>query len=154
MKKLVFTLALVSFGTFAMAQKQRTPEQVAKMENRKAEMQEKRAIKQEAHFAKMKTDLNLNDAQVSKIRSIQAEMRSTRQDEMKNRKEMHKKSGVKMKAKREQMHNEMKTILTPDQFKQWETQKMAERKNRRSKMQEPKGEMKKMRMNKKNATNS
>ena len=151
MKKVVLTLALVGFGTFAMAQTQRTPEQIAKMETRKVEMQQKRAANQEAHFAKMKTDLNLNDTQVAKIRSMQTEMKSTRQEEMKNRKEMNKESATKMKAKREMMNNEMKTILTPDQFKKWEMQKMADQKERKSKMQNRKGKMQKMRMHKNDA---
>ena len=149
MKKLVFTLALVGFGTFAIAQQQRTPEQVAKMESRKAEMQEKRAEKQEAHFAKMRTDLNLNDAQVAKIRSMQGEMKTTRQAEMGKRQEMNKESAAKMKAKREMMNSEMKNILTPDQYKQWEAQKIANQKDRKSKMQNRKGNMQKKRMNKK-----
>ena len=151
MKKVVLTLALVGFGTFAMAQTQRTPEQIAKMETRKAEMQEKMAAKQEAHLAKMKTDFNLNDSQVAKIRDMHAEMKSTRQAEMSKRKEMNKESAAKMKAKREVMNNEMKTILTPDQFKKWEIQKMADQKERKSKMQNRKGKMQKMRMHKNDA---
>ena len=40
MKKLVFALALVGFSSLAMAQTKKSPEQKAKMETKKAEMQE------------------------------------------------------------------------------------------------------------------
>lgn len=48
---------------------------------------------------------------------------------MKKNKEMRKESSAKMKEKRQMMDNDMKTILTPDQYKKWEAQK-AERKDK------------------------
>lgn len=153
MKKLVFTLALVGFSTVAIAQRN-SPEEIAAMKNRKMEMQEKRAEKQSEHLAKMKADLNLNDAQVAKIQTMHAEMKSARQEEMKQRKEMKKQSAMKMKAKREMMNNEMKTILSPDQYKKWEAQKMANQDKRKAKMQERKGKIKNRKLQKRAGVNS
>lgn len=72
MKKLVLSLAFLSVASFATAQQnqQRKP----KTEAEKAEMQAKRAEKQNEHLAKMKADLNLSDAQVAKIKAKQTEM--------------------------------------------------------------------------------
>lgn len=154
MKKVLFALAIVGFSTAAIAQTQRTPEQTSKFDAKKAEMQKKRAVKQEAHFAKMKSDLNLNDAQVTKIRAMQAEMKSNYVADKQKHMEMKKVAGANKKAKKEAMTTEMKTILSPEQYQKWDAQRMANQEKRKAKMQDRKGKMKQMKMERRNATAS
>lgn len=120
MKKLVFSLALVTIGTFAMAQ--HSP--MKKMD--KADMQQKK----EARMQEMKQQLGLSDAQVAKLNALQEKKSAERLQA--HTKQMEAKK-ADMKAKREQADNDLKQILTPEQYTKWQTirkQKMEERKTK------------------------
>ncbi|WP_313028980.1 hypothetical protein [Soonwooa sp.] len=123
MKKLILSAAFVVLGSFAFAQ-QTTP--TAKKENFEAKQQER--------LAKMKTDLNLTDAQVVKIKELHEKKRAAKMDQMKEQRQ-------EMKLKMEKNNEDMKQILTPDQYTKWQEmkkQKMAEHKGMRKEKMEMK----------------
>ncbi len=98
-------MAFVGLGTFAMAQE--TPSSTTKMNE--GDMKQNMEMRQQKQLDKMKTDLNLNDDQVIKIKAMQQERQSKmaayRDAKMKNEKD----------AK-----DKMKQILTPEQYAKWE----------------------------------
>lgn len=123
MKKLILSVAFVVVGSFAFAQ-QTTP--TAKKENFEAKQQER--------LAKMKTDLNLTDAQVVKIKELHEKKRAVKMDQMKEQRQ-------EMKLKMEKNNEDMKQILRPDQYTKWQEmkkQKMAEHKGMRKEKMEMK----------------
>ena len=113
MKKLIFAVALASFGTLAMAQ------QVP------ANKENKRLEKQERHLEKMQKDLGLNDAQVAKIKDLR------NREMMQNKSEgQNLKSG--RKARMESRDAEMKNILSTEQYGKWK----AEREEKKAEIKE------------------
>lgn len=112
-----------------------TPEQKDKIAQGRKDMHEKRERMGEKRMDKMKTDLNLTDAQVDKIK----EQRKNSMEKMKDIRENSSLSQDQKKEKfmelRKSSHENMSTILTADQLKKWEEQKhsrMNEWKNKRN----------------------
>ena len=114
MKKLILSAAFVAVGTFAMAQQTTNMQKMdpAKMEQKRAD-----------HLKKMKSDLDLSDAQVKQIMTLQeARMAERKQNAPKIQAERKAKM-EEMKARRMQNEAEMKKILTPAQYQKWEASK-------------------------------
>ena len=111
MKKLVLSVALVAMGTFAMAQQN---QRMQKMDP--AKMEQKRAD----HMKQMQMDLNLSEAQVSKIKVLQDQRMAERKENAPQMQAERKAKIDQMKAKRDQNEAEMKNILTPAQYQKWE----------------------------------
>ena len=120
MKKLVLSVALVAVGTFAMAQQN---QRMQKMDP--AKMEQKRAD----HMKQMQIDLNLSEAQVTKIKVLQDQRMAERKENAPQMQAERKAKMDQMKAKRDQNEAEMKNILTPEQYQKWEAM-------RKEKMQE------------------
>ena len=114
MKKLVLSVALVAMGTFAMAQQN---QRMQKMDP--ARMEQKRAD----HMKQMQTDLNLSEAQVTKIKVLQDQRMAERKENAPQMQAERKAKMDQMKAKRDQNEAEMKNILTPAQYQKWEAMK-------------------------------
>lgn len=114
MKKLLFSAALIATGTFAMAQ------QNMKMEKKDpAQMEQMRAER----MKKMQTDLNLTDAQLTKIRSLHEKQQAERVAKLPEMQAERQAKREAMQAKRTQYQNDMKQILTPEQYTKWQAQK-------------------------------
>ena len=124
MKKLVLSVALVAVGTFAMAQQN---QRMQKMDP--AKMEQKRAD----HMKQMQIDLNLSEAQVTKIKVLQDQRMAERKENAPQMQAERKAKMDQMKAKRDQNEAEMKNILTPAQYQKWEAMKK-ERMQERGKM--------------------
>lgn len=124
MKKLVLSVALVAMGTFAMAQQNQRMQKKdpAKMEQKRAD-----------HMKQMQMDLNLSQAQVSKIKVLQDQRMAERKENAPQMQAERKAKMDQMKAKRDQNEAEMKNILTPAQYQKWEAMKK-ERMQERGKM--------------------
>ncbi len=114
MKKLVLSVALVAVGTFAMAQQN---QRMQKMDP--AKMEQKRAD----HMKQMQMDLNLSEAQVSKIKVLHDQRMAERKENAPQMQAERKAKMDQMKAKRDQNEAEMKNILTPAQYQKWEAMK-------------------------------
>lgn len=114
MKKLVLSVALVAVGTFSMAQQN---QKMQKMDP--AKMEQKRAD----HMKQMQTDLNLSEAQVTKIKALQDRRMAERRENAPQMQAERKAKMEQMKMKRDQNQAEMKNILTPVQYQKWETMK-------------------------------
>lgn len=114
MKKLVLSVALVAVGTFAMAQQN---QRMQKMDP--AKMEQKRAD----HMKQMQIDLNLSEAQVTKIKVLQDQRMAERKENAPQMQTERKARMDQMKAKRDQNEAEMKNILTPAQYQKWEAMK-------------------------------
>lgn len=113
MRKLVLSVVLLAVGTFAMAQNQK----MQKMDP--AQMEQKRAD----HMKQMQAELNLSDAQVTKIKALQDRRMAERKKNAPQMQAERKAKMEQMKAKRDQNNAEMKQILTPEQYQKWETSK-------------------------------
>lgn len=113
MRKLVLSVVLLAVGTFAMAQNQK----MQKMDP--AQMEQKRAD----HMKQMQSELNLSDAQVTKIKALQDRRMAERKKNAPQMQAERKAKMEQMKAKRDQNNAEMKQILTPEQYQKWETSK-------------------------------
>lgn len=119
MKKIILSTAFLVLGTFAFSQ------QATKMD-KKVDFQ----AKQQERLAKMKTEYNLSDTQVAQIKTLQDKKMEARKADMKIEKSEKRQE---MKAKMDQNDQDMKNILTSDQYKKWQDnkqQKMAERKEK------------------------
>lgn len=114
MKKLVLSVALVAVGTFAMAQQN---QRMQKMDPAKLEQKRADQMKQ------MQMDLNLSEAQVSKIKVLQDQRMAERKENAPQMQAERKAKMDQMKAKRDQNEAEMKNILTPAQYQKWEAMK-------------------------------
>ena len=152
MKKLIFGIALIGMGGFAMAQQtQPTAQQKAEREARRMEMQQKNTERRAQHLEQIKQELNLSDAQMTKLRAMQDRKAAERKGEMQKNQEMRKEKMAMMKEKRQQHNNEMKQILTPEQFQKWEANRKAKMQERKEKFQDRKdvNGMEKRKMHKK-----
>ncbi|MBU8882672.1 hypothetical protein CBW16_08020 [Flavobacteriaceae bacterium JJC] len=133
MKKIVLSAAFAIMGTFAMAQ------QTPMMQHKDpAQMEQKRAEK----LKMMKTELNLTDAQVAKIKALQDKKMEEMKQNAPQRQAERKAKMEAMKAKREQWKAEMKEILTPAQYAKWEAKQKEKMQDKRQNMQHR--QMKKM----------
>ncbi len=135
MKKFIIA-ALISVGTYAVAQQTPSiPERKAMMEQKKAEMEKTRAIKQQQHLAEMQKNLNLNEQQMEKIRAMQHRQMEERKVQLQKNREMEKDRMQTMKLKHQQREAEMKSILTPEQFAKWQENRQEMMAQRKAKMQ-------------------
>ncbi|MBW8361522.1 MAG: hypothetical protein K0M56_04970 [Kaistella sp.] len=139
MKKLVLSLVLVGFGSFAMAQV--TPAQKEKMQQRRVEMMKNQEQKRAQHLANLQKELNLNQSQVNQIHAIQERHQAERKVAMQRNQEMRKQKMEGMKQNMQQMDNEMRKILTPDQYTKWQAKKQQKMQDRKSKMKKNKMHM-------------
>ena len=114
MRKLILSVAFVAVGTFAMAQQN---QRMQKMDP--AKMEQKRAD----HMKQMQTDLNLSEAQVTKIKVLQDQRMAERKENAPQIQAERKAKMDQMKMKRDQNQAEMKNILTPAQYQKWEAMK-------------------------------
>ena len=110
MKKLILSAAFMALGTFAMAQQA----QSSTMQSKRGDMKQNMEMRQQKQLDKMKTDLNLSDDQVMKIKAMQQD----RMQEMKNN--MAASKDAKM-ANHKNAKEQMKQILTPEQYTKWES---------------------------------
>lgn len=132
MKKLIVALAFIGMGSFAMAQ-QTVPQD--KKINRE-EMKQKMEQKEEARISEMQKELNLNQSQVSQIKDLQAKRKVEMKTEFEKNSELRQQRKEKMKAHKMQMENDMKKILSPEQFEKWQVNKKAKMEQRRAMMKE------------------
>ena len=132
MKKLVLSVAMIAFGTFAMAQQNKM---MHKMDP--AQMEQKRAEK----LKMMQTELNLSDAQVAKIKTLQDSKMAERSANAPKMQAERKAKMEKMKVKREEWKSEMKLILTPDQYMKWEKKNAEKMQKRGDKMMKKSNKM-------------
>jgi len=132
MKKLVLSAALIGLGSFVMAQ-QITPKD-KKMN--KEEMEQKMQEKQENRLAEMQKELNLNQNQVAKIKDLQEKRMAEMKRNFEKSKEQRQAKMQEMKAKRQEMDNDMKKILSPEQYDKWQAGKKAKMEQRRAMMKE------------------
>lgn len=121
MKRLVLAV-FIGLGSFAMAQQASplTPQQ-------KEERQAKRAEMHNERMAQMKQELGLSDSQVTQINALQ----DKRKAEMKLKMEAQK---AERKAKNKAADDEMRKILSPDQYAKWQANKKAKMDNRKEMM--------------------
>lgn len=134
MKKLVLA-AFIGLGSFAMAQQSTplTPQQ-------KEERQAKRAEMHQQRMNEMKQELGLSDSQVAQINALQ----DRRKAEMKTKMDAQK---ADRKAKNQAADDEMRKILSPDQYTKWQAsrkEKMEKRKEMMKNKGMDKGGMKKI----------
>lgn len=125
MKKLLLSMAIFGLGTFAMAQQKQGMDRAQKAE--KMESMEVRHAKQ---VEKMKTELNLTNAQVAKINALHAKGQAERNV----KKQSSEAKKAMMMEKRAKADNEMKQILTPAQFTKWEQNRKKNMEMRKNKM--------------------
>ncbi|WP_312075319.1 hypothetical protein [Chryseobacterium sp.] len=135
MKKLILSIALVGFGSLAMAQQTYTPEQ---KEAKRAEMQQKMQQREKDHLDKMQKDLNLSKDQVVKVQELHDKRKAERKAEFEKNKDMRMAKMKEMKDRRAQMDNEMKSILNPEQYKKWEADRNAKMEQRKMAMKDRK----------------
>lgn len=122
MKKVVLSAVLLSLGTFAFAQQ--TPEN---REMKRQQMQQKMEMHQQQRLNEMKTQLNLTDDQVMRLKKLQ-------QDNFENRKMDRMAAKKARKAKMEDMQGQMKKILTPEQYTKWHKMRKDKMMARKDKM--------------------
>lgn len=135
MKKLILSIALVGFGSLAMAQQTYTPEQ---KEAKRAEMQQKMQQREKDYLDKMQKDLNLSKDQVAKVQELHDKRKAERKAEFEKNKDMRIAKMKEMKDRRAQMDNEMKSILNPEQYKKWEAERNAKMEQRKMAMKDRK----------------
>lgn len=148
MKKLFLSMALVGLGTFAMAQQSDSSTNMRKSKNPQT-MQ----MKGEKHMDKMKQELNLSDDQVMKIKALQqknmADRKAWKADDKNSDMSKKDKMGMK-KDNHKDMKDQMKQILTPDQYSKWEANMKAKKHNMKGKKMQMKndgGQMNQMQPN-------
>lgn len=116
MKTIILSTAFLAFSTIAFAQQSKPLMKQQKMEMNK-----------EDQMNKLKTELNLTDAQVTKIKEVKERRKAEKIDQMKMRQ-------AEMKLKIQKNDDEMKQILTAEQYTKWQEMKnkrMAERQQKR-----------------------
>ncbi|RZJ50528.1 MAG: hypothetical protein EOO19_03005 [Chryseobacterium sp.] len=131
MKKLVLSIALIGMGSFAMAQQVPQDKKV----NRE-EMKQKMQQKDQERMAEMQKELNLNQSQMAQIKDLHEKRKSEMKNNFEKNKEQRQAKMDEMRAKREQMDNDMKKILSPDQYNKWQAGKKAKMEQRRAMMKE------------------
>lgn len=141
MKKLVLSLALIGMGSFAMAQQaphrpmppQRTPEEMAQL----------RKQREAQHMDELKKDLNLTPAQVAQLQALHDKQQQMHEQERVKNEQLKKAKLQDMKKQREDMDNEIKNILTPEQYQKWDAKRKAKMQERKENFQKHMGEKRK-----------
>lgn len=131
MKKLVLSLAFAAVGTFAMAQQQPQQKMPSKWGEEHQQMMEQ---KKAQRMAEMQKDLNLTQAQVAQIKALHEKNQAKRTQERMQNQELRKQKMEAFKKDRQQMDDEMRRILTPEQYQKWQAKKQEQMKNRKDKM--------------------
>ena len=126
MKKVILSIAMIAFGTFAMAQQNKMMRNMDP-----TQMEQKRAEK----LKMMKVELNLSDAQVAKIQAMQEQKMADRKANMPQMQAERKAKMDAMKQNQDQWNTEMKQILTPEQYAKWEQKKADKMQMKTDKMQ-------------------
>jgi len=132
MKKLILAIAFIGMGSFAMAQTTTPQDKDAK----RAEHQQKRQQREQEHLDKMQKDLNLNQSQVAQIKALHEKRKADMKVDFAKNKETRKAKMEEMKVKRTQMDADMKKILTPTQYNQWQAERKAKMEARKVAMKE------------------
>lgn len=136
MKKLVYAVAFLGLGTFAMAQQTQMPP-MRDQQDRKEMMEQRRA----EHLAQMQKDLNLTQAQVAQIKSMHDKYQAQREQERIQNQELRKQKMEVYKKDKQQMDDEMRKILTPDQYAKWQAKKQENMQKRQDNMKKKRGKM-------------
>jgi len=131
MKKLVLAIVFIGMGGFAMAQQAPQDKKI----NRE-EMKHKMQQKEQERIAEMQKELNLNESQVAQIKGLHEKRKAEMKNDFEKNKEQRQARMEKMKAKRQQMDNDMKKILSPEQYDKWQAGKKAKMEERRAMMKE------------------
>lgn len=132
MKKTVLCLALVA-GTFAIAQQ--------KQKHPRMDPAQRHAIvekKREAKLDNMQKELNLSEDQVAKIRIIQTDRQQQREQARAEQFKMRSKRLETSKKERQQMDDEMRKVLTPEQYEKWEANKQSRMPHKKPMKKHPK----------------
>lgn len=119
MKKLVLSIALVGFSTFALAQQTQNAQAQDNTRQDWSKMQNH-------HVNKMQQELGLSDAQVAQLKALH-EKRKTQMHADKGNKDQMK---ADRKAWKDQNDADMKAILTPEQYTKWQNNRAEKMKNR------------------------
>ncbi len=130
MKKVVYTLAFLGIGTLAMAQQTQMPP-MKDQQDRKVMHEQKKA----EHMAQMEKDLNLSKAQVSQIKSIQDRYQAQREQQRIQNQELRKQKMEDFKKDRQQMDDEIRKVLTPEQYAKWQAKKQENMQKKQDMMQ-------------------
>lgn len=128
MKKVFLGIGLFGMMGFAMAQ-QTTPDKQQKMQERQTKMEQKH----QERMAEMQKDLNLSPDQVQKINAMHQARQNERAQMMQQRQEMRKQKMAEMDKRRQEMDNQMRQILTPDQYTKWQAKKQAKKQENKEK---------------------
>ncbi len=131
MKKLVLSLAFVGFGTFAMAQQTQQMPPMRGMQDQKEMIEQRQAN----HLAQMEKDLSLTKAQVAQIQAMQKQHLAQREAQRLENQKMRAQNMQMIKQNRAQMDNDMKKILTPEQFAKWQNNRQQLMQNRQQRFQ-------------------
>lgn len=132
MKKIVLAIAFIGWGSVAMAQ-QVTPQDRT---GKRAEMREKMQQREQDHLAQMQKDLKLNEGQVAQIKALHDKQKAGMKADFEKNKEMRQARMKDMKARRAQMDADMKRILTPQQYDQWQAERKEKMEQRRMAMKD------------------
>ncbi|WP_407403599.1 hypothetical protein [Chryseobacterium sp.] len=132
MKKLILAIAFIGMGSFAMAQQ--TVPQDKKMT--KEEMHKKMEQREQARMQEMQKELNLNQSQVSQIKDLHAKRKAEMKVKFEKDSVARQAMREEMKAKKLQMNDDMKKILSAEQFSKWEATNKAKMDQRRAMMKE------------------
>ena len=97
-----------------------TPEQKALMAQRKKKIEENAQVRGAARLEKMRIELNLTDTQASAIKTQQQAMRKQIKDIMENDNLLMDQKRDEMKSLIAKNKGNLKTVLTPQQYEQFE----------------------------------
>lgn len=123
MKKLVLGLAVLGGMVFASAQevKMQSSEKGLKKERhfKKGAFQhgKKNNFSHEDRLERIKKDLNLSDSQVSQLKALHEKNQKEREKGMEQMK-------IKAEARRKEHQEQMKSILTAEQYQKWQDNKL------------------------------
>lgn len=139
MRKLIFSTALILAGSFVMAQQAPRQKTKAEMMAKRTEMKEIREAKQRQHLAEMEKELNLSKAQVAQIQAMQEKRKAERLTKLQTAKKERGERNTEMKEKMQRRDDEMRRILSPEQFEKWNANRKGKMMERRGKFQNKKG---------------
>ena len=111
MKKIVLSLIMLGLGTFAMAQNSQLPSKKV-AEEIKQDGEQKRA----RHLETMKEELNLTEAQVAQLRSLQDKKQAVMQAHLKEMERLRAQKHQEIQQQHQEMDKEMRRILTAQQY--------------------------------------
>lgn len=132
MKKLVLSVAFATVGTFAMAQQRPQQQMPSKWGEEHQQMMEQRRAQ---HLAEMQKDLNLSQAQVAQIKALHEKNQAQREQQRVQNQQLRMQRMEAVKKNRQQTDDEMRKILTPEQYTKWQAKRQQQMMNRTDKMQ-------------------